>query len=121
MGGKKRARLSAVESELEAEIFGNDILVAKSPQKREIKAVKELAEAPAWEDDDDEELEVMLDDTSRLRKLKQNKDENGVSGVEFTARLQQRLKSRNLAWASQFDDIYGQSDYDKLMRSNASL
>jgi U3 small nucleolar RNA-associated protein 18 len=119
---------SSAEEALEDDIFGKELDVI-APQGRrggvdEGSGDDEPAAAAAWEDEDDEELEVMLDDTARLRKLKKAGDDGDggkVSGAEFSARLQQRLQSRNLAWASHFDDIYGASKQDKILRDSTSL
>jgi U3 small nucleolar RNA-associated protein 18 len=51
---------------------------------------------PAWQDDDDEKIEVNLLRTSRLRKLRLSRDEpaaEALSGVDFTHRLRDRYIS----------------------------
>jgi len=131
--GKKRDRKSASkktkgELALESDIFGTSA-ASEVPNMGKIAAMEEegddvdrQVQKAVWEDDDDDELEVMLDDTARLRKLKKSGEDGKVTGAEFSARLKARLSSsRNLAWASQFDDIYGGSKKDKILQSSASL
>jgi hypothetical protein len=49
---------------------------------------------PAWEDEDDALLEIDLDDTDRLKKLKTQtkKGKSVVSGTEFSSLLKERYE-----------------------------
>ena len=54
--------------------------------------VQELSPPAVWEDEDDDLLEVNLNDTDRLKKLK-TKTKSGqdvVSGSEFSSLLKER-------------------------------
>ncbi len=62
-------------------IFSSQFTIDKQPTK---------APASAWHDEDDDEIEINLDDTDRLKKLKKN-NENIVSGKEFGDALKERL------------------------------
>lgn len=59
--------------------------------------------APAWEDSDDDRLEVSLAGNTRLRKLRVNEDEDVVSGREYTLRLRRQFELLNPVpeWALQ--------------------
>ena len=42
----------------------------------------------AWQDEDDEQVEVDIDQKGRTRKLRETEEENGtLSGVDYVARL----------------------------------
>jgi hypothetical protein len=62
------------------------------------------AETPpaAWEDEDDALLEINLDDTDRLKKLKtkSKKGKGVISGTEFSSLLKERFQTRTFAWAT---------------------
>ena len=55
-----------------------------TPLQPEVKA--------AW--DDDEEIEVDLTQTARLRKLRENEKESVISGVEYQKRLQKFYENK---------------------------
>lgn len=48
------------------------------------------ADAPAWEDSDDERVTVSLANTNRLRKLRYREGEDVVSGKEYIKRLRRQ-------------------------------
>ncbi|KFH42968.1 U3 small nucleolar RNA-associated protein-like protein [Hapsidospora chrysogenum ATCC 11550] len=64
------------------------------PAKKEEKA-EEDADAPAWEDSDDDRLAISLADASRLRKLRISEAEDVVSGTEYSRRLRQQYLRLN--------------------------
>ena len=64
------------------------------PAKKEDKA-EEDADAPAWEDSDDDRLAISLADASRLRKLRISEAEDVVSGTEYSRRLRQQYLRLN--------------------------
>ena len=78
----------------------------------ENKGGEEHDERPAWVDDDDDNLEVDLLGTHRLRKLRKNRDEKQPLRVdEFQKRLRDRYKSTMQAtaqtqWAKVHHDHY---------------
>ncbi|SPO00837.1 related to UTP18 Possible U3 snoRNP protein involved in maturation of pre-18S rRNA [Cephalotrichum gorgonifer] len=53
------------------------------------------ADAPAWEDSDDERLAVSLATASRLRKLRIAEGEDVVSGTEYSSRLRRQYLALN--------------------------
>ncbi|KAL0939028.1 U3 small nucleolar RNA-associated protein [Colletotrichum truncatum] len=53
------------------------------------------ADAPAWEDSDDERLTVSLANTTRLRKLRISESEDVVSGADYSRRLRQQYLRLN--------------------------
>ncbi|KAF9879290.1 putative U3 small nucleolar RNA-associated protein [Colletotrichum karsti] len=53
------------------------------------------ADAPAWEDSDDERLSVSLANATRLRKLRISEGEDVVSGSEYSRRLRQQYLRLN--------------------------
>ena len=61
------------------------------------------ADAPAWEDSDDERLSVSLASVGRLRKLRLTEGEDVVSGTEYTRRLRQQYLRLNPppSWATE--------------------
>ena len=89
------------EAELENLIFGNDVVesitkrslapattVATTSKVQEIPVV----DVPAWRDEDDELLQVDLNRTDRLKKLKSSHaaDSNQVSGADLSGLLAKR-------------------------------
>lgn len=48
------------------------------------------SKAPAWNDDDDDEIDINLDKTDRLKKFKTKNNKNNISGTEFSSVLQKR-------------------------------
>lgn len=55
--------------------------------------VVEVTGGPVWHDEDDDELEIDLTDTNRLKKLKLSKfaeDKDVVTGAELSKLLQER-------------------------------
>jgi hypothetical protein len=88
----------------------------------------------AWIDEDDDELEVNLLETSRLRKLRKTRTENAasaLSGKELEERLRQRYQTTVQAtartdWARMDDQVDSNDDVDEneghgLHSSSASL
>ncbi|KAK3337227.1 WD40 repeat-like protein [Cercophora scortea] len=78
-----------------------DASKAPAPDAEGPKLEEEGADAPAWEDSDDERLTVSLAGATRLRKLRASETEDMVSGTEYARRLrQQYLRLYPLpAWA----------------------
>ncbi|KAF7901026.1 hypothetical protein EAF00_003247 [Botryotinia globosa] len=56
---------------------------------------EEVGDALAWEDSDDDRLNVSLAGNSRLRKLRVNEGEDIVSGKEYTRRLRMQFERLN--------------------------
>jgi hypothetical protein len=114
---KKRPRQTASEKEkrLEELVFGKDVVGEDIKEEKAVaqKKVYPLMQqfyillifrqviaheirnsSSVWDDEDDEDLEVDLSKTDRLRKLRRrdgNKITNVVSGTEFTSLLKERL------------------------------
>ncbi len=51
--------------------------------------------APAWDDSDDDRLQISLADNSRLRKLRVSEVEDMVSGREYAKRLRRQFQRMN--------------------------
>jgi U3 small nucleolar RNA-associated protein 18 len=127
----KREKNSQEEQDLEEEIFGKDIIASSIEQKedtintdividRNSNVIKSV-----WEDEDDNDIEIDLDDTDRLKKLKKV-DENGntvqskVTGKEFTNLLQERFKTRELEWAK-VSNIEKQTELSTLLQTTSGM
>ncbi|KAF4469758.1 UTP18 Possible U3 snoRNP involved in maturation of pre-18S rRNA [Fusarium albosuccineum] len=63
------------------------------------------ANAPVWEDSDDDRLAISLAGATRLRKLRKTEAEDLVNGTEYSRRLRQQYLRLNPlpAWARQVD------------------
>lgn len=107
--------LTAEEKELEESVFGN-VAISSSSSRIDTDSVKvkflcndsnsdilpllstqftidkKPTKVPTtvWHDEDDDEIEINLNDTDRLKKLKKN-NENIVSGTVFGDALKERL------------------------------
>lgn len=126
----KREKISQEEQDLEEELFGKDIIASSIEQKedkiktdividRNSSVIKSV-----WEDEDDNDIEIDLDVTDRLKKLKKV-DENGktqskVTGKEFTNLLQERFKTRELEW-SKVSNIEKQTELSTLLQSTGGM
>ena len=55
--------------------------------EREERKERKEEEEGVWKDEDDEEVEVDLNEKSRLRKLKETEGETVVTGTEYQKRL----------------------------------
>ncbi|KAI9799109.1 MAG: hypothetical protein M1825_004876 [Sarcosagium campestre] len=64
------------------------------PVKQDTEQVDELlqAEAPVWEDSDDDRLVVSLASNPRLRKLRLTEAEDTITGKEYTKRLRRQFE-----------------------------
>lgn len=71
-------------------------------EEKEGKKGQNRALKPAWEDPDDDEIQINVADVPRLRKLRQAEEETTVSGSEYQARLREQHKKLNPkdSWAS---------------------
>lgn len=74
--------------------------------------MENIPNEPKWRDDDDEQIQISISNKNNLKKLKKNKQEDFISGVEFQERLRdQFVKMNNKAdiykWA------YGAEDTEK--------
>ncbi|KAG9228350.1 U3 small nucleolar RNA-associated protein-like protein [Amylocarpus encephaloides] len=56
---------------------------------------EEAADAPAWEDSDDDRLTISLANNTRLRKLRVNENDDSVSGREYSRRLRRQFERIN--------------------------
>lgn len=87
----------------DADLFMFDAAPSGAPGQQATTTTKSKddANAPAWEDSDDDRLAISLAGVSRLRKLRITEAEDVVSGAEYSRRLrQQYLKLNPLpAWA----------------------
>lgn len=90
-----------LEDVADADLFMIDTGAGASALPKSTKVQKEDANAPAWEDSDDDRLAISLAGATRLRKLRITEAEDLVSGAEYSRRLrQQYLKLNPLpAWA----------------------
>ena len=134
MSGKKRPRkVSAEEKHLAESVFGasfntttatttapsctedsdneDDIALSLTMDRTgsesiSLRGKKGRISTAAWDDDDDETLEVDLRKTDRLRKLqkadfdgKLNLNDSKVSGTELSSLLKERFQTQTLEWA----------------------
>ena len=144
--GKKR-KVSKHEQELSDFVFGKDITASFSGGRAndkggdndddggdEVKALVDRkpkkVESAAWQDDDDNNLTVNLQDTSRLRKFRKDATQRSavnVSGTELSSLLQERFKTRPVAWADAREEAVGdnaggeQDTAQKLLRQTGSM
>ncbi len=76
-------------------LFGNQDIFSSSKNNDEIQAPaideESTQQPPAWHDSDDENLEVSLANTNRLKKLRSNDTEKSVKGVEFETKLRRQV------------------------------
>lgn len=132
------------EKALEESLFGKDILSDKTtshwiddldaqvdfnidtnPSKIIVAATNGQ---PAWIDEDDEDIEVDLNETNRLKKLKKD-DQNLVSGAAFTSLLQERFDHHQKpAWANpqrlddlEEEDVLDVEDYQLLQQTGSMV
>ncbi|KAH7358847.1 U3 small nucleolar RNA-associated protein [Plectosphaerella cucumerina] len=91
----KAADGSGLDAVDDADLFFIDAAAPAAPGKAAGKAAASAenknAEAPAWQDSDDERLTVSLAGVSRLRKLRISADEDVVSGAEYAERLRRQF------------------------------
>mmetsp|Transcript_11476 Transcript_11476/g.18798 ORF Transcript_11476/g.18798 Transcript_11476/m.18798 type:complete len:251 (-) Transcript_11476:1473-2225(-) len=125
-------RKSEEELDLEEFLFGRDILgvstakrdeshdipqdeieitIDKAPSSLVTKDGASRGSSTVWHDEDDEDIEVDLNATNRLKKLRREDtnesrtkrgsiDRNGiVTGEEYSNLLQERFQTRKVAWA----------------------
>ena len=99
----KKRKVTEHERELQEFVFGKDITASSSSSAvtsigmdvridRRPSASKDEAVA-AWQDDDDANLTVNLQDTSRLRKFRKDatqKSAANITGTELSSLLQER-------------------------------
>ena len=67
-------------------------MLFKESKKRERPDQKQELK-PAWEDPSVGQIKVDINTQSRLRKLKQDEDENMIEGQEFSKRLKKQHQS----------------------------
>lgn len=105
---KRRRHVSDQERNLEDLVFGKSVVVDGDSGKTKTKSSAEAicdsdrashTQPSAWIDEDDEKLDIDLNNTSRLRKLRKS-DSSVVSGSAFTTLLKERFQTREMAWAS---------------------
>lgn len=86
--------------------------------------------APAWHDEDDEEVVVNLDQTARLKRLKFSKTASGsnvVSGTELSALLRERFQPQALDWTNVAMDeaprneLLDDEDYELLQQAGGMI
>lgn len=82
----------------------------QAPKRKQLKA--------AWMDEDDAQVEVKLDDETRLRKLRKVEDDT-VDGVELQQRLKKQFQSGHgsVAWADPKNFLNKNGDGDLLSDS----
>ena len=105
--------MERAEAALELSLFGK-VTSANEDRKIEVNTDNDSIEespvstkkrpsslVPAWEDEDDETINVDLDKVKRLRKLRTTEEETTVHGAEFQSRLKKEFKKRNgnVDWA----------------------
>mmetsp|Transcript_12811 Transcript_12811/g.39386 ORF Transcript_12811/g.39386 Transcript_12811/m.39386 type:complete len:520 (-) Transcript_12811:1265-2824(-) len=103
----KKQRKTEYVRQLEEEVFGKDPLADVSDGEDEeggARAEKSSArsKAPAWHDDDDEQVVVSVTRDKRLRKLRQTTADDALRGEEYTERLRglhRRLAGVSGTWA----------------------
>ena len=74
----------------------------------------------AWQDEDDQEIEINMLDTHRNRKLRENEQEEVLVGSAYEKRLRSRFESiqETPAWARVMEKG---SEEDEILRSTRSL
>ncbi|KAI9767451.1 MAG: hypothetical protein M1840_005680 [Geoglossum simile] len=72
-----------------SETVGGSLSIVKDPRDG---AIQTIANAPVWEDSDDERMMVSLASNPRLRKLRLTESEDLVSGKEYTERLRRQYE-----------------------------
>ncbi len=84
-----------------ATLFDDPAPAAEEGKRRGREA--QSGAAPAWHDDDDEHVRVDIAGRDRLRKLRRQPDEKGISGADYQERLRARFQQGNksaLDWAA---------------------
>ena len=130
---KVTAKKTAKERQLEELLFGKDVVheIAKAaavaaadarPVKRPHGGDTTTQQPPslsaAWQDEDDDTLDVNLSATNRLKKLKRGNSSSGgdaettVSASALSQLLQERFQTRQLAWATVTDETDADADVD---------
>lgn len=90
----KAADGSGLDAIDDADLFFIDTATAPGDAAAANKKTQEKtkdADAPAWEDSDDERLTVSLAGVSQLRKLRITADEDVVSGADYAQRLRRQF------------------------------
>ena len=92
----RRKKPHVDEAVLEREVFGEDASDAESNNISN-------EDAPAWQDDDDEDIRVDLRSASRLKKLRQAPTDRVLKGAALEERLRARFKATKgpQDWATQ--------------------
>lgn len=106
-----------------AEDIGTAQMAASGSKAKLLTVATSSSDSPVWKDDDDEDVTVSLLETSRLRKLRKSRYEDGatsLSGAELESRLRQRYQSTmqmsaRIDWA-QIDET-PQDDRDETKRA----
>jgi len=83
----------------------------------------------AWEDPDDQEVEMDISSVARLRKLRKNQEETVITGEEYQDRLKEYYNnsiktSHFYDWTSkkvEVADTQGESYLDSLLKTNTSI
>jgi WD40 repeat protein len=101
---------------------GLEDAVGKASRSQITAQKAEQAGAPAWEDSDDDRLEVSLAGATRLRKLRVAEAEDTVSGTEYSRRLRQQFERLNPppAWAKQNSEERSSSKRRRRRSSNSA-
>eukprot|EP01039_Chlorochromonas_danica_P000889 gene889-970_t len=143
MTGKRKLsseEVSAQEKELEGLLFGKDTVTTKSQWEDIEEAVQfsidtaptavkdnDAIQQPVWHDEDDEQIVVNLDKTSRLKRLKFSKQASGsnvVTGRELTNLLQERFQTQKFDWATTSieeaprNELLDDEDYELLQQNH---
>jgi len=90
---------------------GNFGLVADGEENEELPIPSEPQ--PAWEDPDEDQVQVNIVQCARLRKLRESEAEETLTGLEYERRLRQqhrKLNSRTAKWASPSTQLRGTAD-----------
>lgn len=130
----KRKEKDAAEKELEGLLFGEEdeeeqveeeLIIGADEEDSDDEEPVPAKPTAAWQDEDDEQVEVDIDQKGRTRKLRETEEENGtLSGVDYVARLR-ALKSTQTKgtndWADQREDEDDDDGLRKLARQRGGL
>ncbi len=110
-------QVSSIDNDIPATIPAPDKDTSSKGAKVKGKRKEEVAPAAVWHDDDDEDININLEDTNRLKKLKKD-DQAIITGHQYTDLLQERFKTKQLQWA-QFDDK--PNEIDALLQTTGTM
>lgn len=128
MRKRERREKPANELMLEEMLFGKKVSgkeLAPTTSRNEAasssSAKNSTATEAAWNDEDDNEIEIDLSSTDRLRKLIKVDTNDKISGNEFSTLLQDRFQTRELEWAKVGNEDSEISNTSELLREAGTM